>query len=83
MTVPLTPLAERTSDFVVSLAMHAAIARLIEQDEEVQAARTGGLDLNDPEERDLMIEVMHDAKVINEAFLVAGTILEQEHGISA
>jgi len=83
MAVPLTPLEQRASDFVVSLALSAAIHNLIEQDKEVQAARNGGLDLNDPAERDLMIEVVYEAKVINEAFLVAGTILEQEHGISA
>jgi hypothetical protein len=78
-----TPLEERASEFVISLALSAAIMGLIEQDKEIQAARNGGLDLDDPEERALMIEVIAEEKVISQAFLVAGTVLEQEHGISA
>jgi hypothetical protein len=78
-----TPLEERASEFVINLALSAAIMRLVEQDKDVQAARNGGLDVNDPAERELMIEVIADEKVISQAFLVAGTVLEQEHGISA
>lgn len=78
-----TPLEERASEFVVNLALSAAILKLVEQDKDIQAARNGGLDLNDPAERELMIEVIADEKVISQAFLVAGTVLEQEHGISA
>ena len=83
MEYPPTPLEERASEFVLNLALSAAIMKLVDQDRDNQAARNGGLDLNDPAERELMIEVISDEKVISQAFLVAGTVLEQEHGISA
>ncbi len=83
MALGATPLESRTSEFIMNLALSAAIQKLIEQDEDVEAALNGGLDLSDPEERDLMIEVINDRASINEAYLVAGTVLELEHGISA
>ncbi len=78
-----TPLEERASELAINLALHAAMFKLVEDDAEIELAKDALDWQNDDDDRALMIEAMKDAKAINEAFLITGTILEVEHGISA
>ena len=80
----LTPLEARTFSFAINLAFSSAIQSLVERDQDVTAARKNGLgDLSEEDTQALMKEALADARLINQAFLVAGSVLEAEHGISA
>ena len=70
----------------ICLNMQFSILHLIstiEDDEEIKLAKDALDWQNDDDDRALMVEAMKDAKAIDEAFLITGTILEVEHGISA